>query len=672
MPGRRSSQIVTRRGSTGDEPQLPGTPPAPPQTDQQGKQQPTYVTLLPLAGEKPTAAGGSYTVGGDAGAQASTPPPAPPALEPRTGNGYTARGPSPAAAQRPFTPRLHPAALGDAADCAMDDSAVEQMRVLGLAMHAEQATLDDPEEYNVFRITVFLWELISHTLQPVFLPITICVNGMNGVRNQMLIPSQGHPMQLAGWLLVAAAAIYFAVGGKVASSHLAYDFCLALSLWMYRQLVIATKYAFTPPSDYKRMKEVVNLQDTVRHLLYSWAVAGEEGVMQEVEFAERRAQVSLDPITLTFAVPQGDGMVTHVQAREYVREVARYSVHYQNKLVKILRNYVGWVVPPTLIAVLWLPLHGYPMWRDLSWTELAMKVLLSIFSILLGRALIIVMGAAVLHHWRSYLLMNAVLKSMTPTPWRKKKHALAPASPRAWFAGSFVGGSGLAPDAATQELHSADAASPSSDTTMARVGNDCRRCQLELKRASIAEVKLSMQTAENIFGWYVCRFVLLNTGRRFDTRASLFISYAMWILLALVIGTVSNIISGGSVTRHGALLTVGTQLIIALVVAADIFAAARCNAQQRVQSAILAQEELRIAQLLQDLKRSPGAEAVTETLRDALAAMAVVRRALKALASVSPVKVFGVAANFNMLTTFGSVCVSSIVVAGQLAFNSGF
>eukprot|EP00756_Hemistasia_phaeocysticola_P005405 Hpha_TRINITY_DN13315_c0_g2::TRINITY_DN13315_c0_g2_i1::g.95269::m.95269 len=525
-----------------------------------------------------------------------------------------------------FVDRLHTVAVEGHMPAACSESTEASLKLLGENMKDQLSQGGDPSLFESFRVQVFIWELVSHALQPVFLPVTILVKGLNHARNQMLYT---HYLQILGICFWAAVVVHFAVSDNAfRSGPLAYDFAVAGCFYFYRVLVVSTKYGFYPPADYEEVSTgSLDSMSVIRHLLFVWAFAGTDSIVAEVGVAERRLQVDLSRYTLRLHAHHSARRkgVAFVTADRYVHLVISHV--YDN--IKSWGAYLGHVsiVPPLFtVSCLFIPWDGTSPFDGLTWWEVVIKVLLSITSLTMGKALCMVMGAVVMHHWRGYLFMQALQLSTAKTSFRPQLNE--PGSP-----------------------------------TM---------------RQGLAE-RLSFQSPENVEAWYVSRFVLLNTGRRFDTRASLFMSYAVWALLLLLFGNISNFVSGGDYTRKGLSIALVTGTFISLLVSADLWAAKKLNNVHEVQSSQLEDEEYRIGVLLDGMRRKnkeekwrDSAVCVTrecqwaDNLKEALQAIDRTKKSLKALAHTNTIKVFGVTASADVLSFFWSVTGSVLLVGLQL------
>eukprot|EP01065_Artemidia_motanka_P028053 TRINITY_DN33267_c0_g1_i1.p1 TRINITY_DN33267_c0_g1~~TRINITY_DN33267_c0_g1_i1.p1 ORF type:complete len:599 (+),score=142.63 TRINITY_DN33267_c0_g1_i1:110-1906(+) len=478
-------------------------------------------------------------------------------------------------------------------------------------MAEEKQDSKDPEVFDEFSPKVFVYEVISHTLQPVFIPLNLLFDGWIAVQNYQFLT---HPLQLGGLLCIGAAAVHYLEDDDQWVSPLALDFSLGFCFWIYRQLVIATKYSLYPPSEYQRMRTEILTKELNHHLLVVWALSDVDRLLAEVQRSMIRVQADLSTIGILFTRPCSRGEVLRVPALDVVRQVLLGTVEDYANVVRFF-NPVGVAVGSTYVLLLWAPLDGEWVWSGMAWPLVVGKVCLSFFIWMCAYALYAVAAAAGLHVYRAYLIMQQMgaTLSMTANP-------------------------GYTP------------------------------CTTRKFKTSASVHKISFQHPENIYNWYTMRLVLLNTGRRFDNRASLYIAYAAIVMLGFLAVAVIRILRGGVPTRHEIAVTLQTCLLMSLLIAGTIFAGARANTIQRQQAAQLAQEEVRIGQLqysLQCRQQSADMPLIRDQLNASLEALAKTRRAMKNLASIDAVRVFGVSASYQMLTSFGTVCGSVLVLALQ-------
>jgi len=131
-----------------------------------------------------------------------------------------------------------------------------------------------------FNMSIFFKDLIYHIYYPMSIPLMMWLDGgMFALKNRFFFPSKGQPTALVfaqlamGFCFYAfnGVSLYFVIRGR--KFDFLYDIALVDVIWIMRNAVVATKYAFASEVDMKKMRtEVLDVAHRVHQtVLGGWA-----------------------------------------------------------------------------------------------------------------------------------------------------------------------------------------------------------------------------------------------------------------------------------------------------------------------------------------------------------------------------------------------------------------
>ena len=499
--------------------------------------------------------------------------------------------------------RIHPWALSNdkrIVECPTVRSVI--LDELEKRMRCEKVGEVDPSRDVVFNPRVFFYEAISHLLQPLALPFNLFIDGFIAAQNKVYVGclawcrpgSLQFPPLLIECIPLMMMSVLFAFI-FLDLHELKVDVCLALTLYTYRSIVIGTKYAFYPPSEYKALSEKVGM-DLTRHLVLSWMNCSTELFYDELRVAQLRTGVDLEKQVFYVRKPQSLGGDTNssghlylLRASDLMERLCDYSLTYTKGTTATIGK-IGKISHIFIIACLWSPVPPFT-YDGLRWEHFVVKIIAQMIISFCWYSMFMFLMAGVVHYHRLHSVLQTTMWAvgLTPPP-----------------------GGHLIID------------------------------------------KISLQIPANCYTWFHCRVVALDLGKRFQVRITFYVSIALVLLVIAVLGVAMASLSGYIFPTQVLAIVVTITVFVAASLAAVLSCAARCNSVQRNHAGLISVEKLRVRSLHLDTANDDSINHIESVCR----ALAEIKRGLEALYDLCPVRVLGVRANYELLgqfiTTFGT------------------
>ena len=465
-------------------------------------------------------------------------------------------------------------------------------------MLTEKVEAIDPNHDIVFNNRTFIYEALSHIFQPFSLPFNIYFEGYTGAQNKIFIASCSSTnalppnfiIQAFPLLMMGVITCYLLLDIK----ELKVDVALAIILYLYRCVIIGTKYAFYPPAEYHAMKN--GDVDISRHLVASWFFCTNDLLNEELRLAQLRKDIDLEKQVFYVRKPdslpndsESAGHLYKVRASDVMERLCDYALYSTQSSTKKIGKY-GKLSNALLVACLWSPIPPFN-YSGLRWEHYVIKVFTTLIILFCWVSMYTFLMAGVVHYHRLYSIMQTTMWAvgLTPPP----------------------GG---------------------------RVITD----------------KISLQIPVNSYTWFHCRLVALDIGKRFEMRITFYVSVALILLTAAVLAVALAALSGYIFDTQVLAVVITIAAYVAVSLGAVLACAARANSIQRYHAGLIAVEKLRVRSLNYDSNDSLVDDHVETVCR----ALAEIKRGLEGAYDLSPVRVFGIRANYELLgqfvTTFGT------------------